>query len=148
MVAEDSNASSSVVPLLVAVLVCDAAVEDRSTGKKSLIGIFNRINVATFPTKRPMALYIKLTEAEGDYKIQARYVQVRSQRELARVEVGLKATDRAASSDVYVMLPPLPIPSEGQYEFQIWANSIFLGSTAIDVVQRVQRRKEADYDQG
>jgi hypothetical protein len=133
---QDSNGSSSIVPTLAALLVCDVAVEDPSSGKKSLIGIFNRISVSRFPSKRPMTLYVKLTEAEGEYKIEARYVQVRSQKELAKAEGKLKVTNRATSPDVYLKFPPLLIPTEGQYEFQIWANSIFLGSTAIDAVQR------------
>jgi len=140
--AEDSHSYSSVVPVLVAVLVCDAAVEDPSTGKKSLIGIFNRINVGRFPTKRPMALYIKLTDAEGNYKVEARFVQVASQKVLAKVKGGLRAVDRAASSSLFLSLPALPIPSEGQYEFQIWANSVFLGSTAIEAVGRGQLNPE------
>jgi len=137
-VAQDSNASSSLVPVLVAVLVCDAAVTDPSSGKKSLIGIFDRIIVGKFPTQRPMALYIKLTDAEGSYKVEARFVQVKSQKVLAKVEGKLRAIDRAASSSLCLSLPPLPIPSVGQYEFQIWANSVFLGSIAIEAVGRGQ----------
>ena len=55
---------SNVVPVLVAALVCDVAVADPGTGKKNLIGVFNRVNVGKFPTKRPMSLYILGTDAE------------------------------------------------------------------------------------
>ena len=66
---------SSVIPLLVAALVCDVAVADPVTGKKNLIGIFDRIMVGTFPTKRPMSVYIKLADADGYYEVAVRYVE-------------------------------------------------------------------------
>jgi hypothetical protein len=127
---------SEVIPVLVAALVCDVAVVDPSTGKKSLIGIFNRINVARFPTTRLLSLYIKLTDAEGYYKLEVRYVQVASRKILAQAEGELRSGDRLASSDLYIQFPPLPIPESGRYEFQIWANSVFLGATFIDAMQR------------
>jgi len=127
------------VPVLVAALICDVAVADPSTGKKNLIGIFDRVNVGRFPTQRPFSLYVKVTDAEGYYRTQVRYVQVSTGRVLAEAQGELNATDRLASTDVYIQFPPLPIPEEGRYEFQIWANSVFLGATFIDAVPRHQR---------
>lgn len=42
---EGNHPLSPIIPVLVAMLVCDVAVADPSTGKKNLIGIFNRVNV-------------------------------------------------------------------------------------------------------
>lgn len=133
---QETQPLSQVVPVLVAALVCDVAVADPSTGKKSLIGIFDRVLVGGFPTQRPMSLYMKLTDAEGRYKVEVRYVQVGTRKVLAQAEGKLQATDRLTSSDVYLLFPPLPIPEAGRYEFQIWANSMFLGTTFIDAVPR------------
>jgi hypothetical protein len=133
--AEETPQLSQVVPLLVAALVCDVAVADPSTGKKNLIGIFDRL-IGQFPTQRSVSLYIKLTDAEGLYKFQVRYVEASSGMELGRGEGEFRATDRRASLDLHMTFPPLPLPAEGRYEFQVWANSMFLGSTFIDAVQR------------
>jgi Family of unknown function (DUF6941) len=133
--AAENPALSQVVPLLVAALVCDVAVADPSTGKKNLIGIFDRIQVGQFPTQRAASLYIKLTDAEGSYKIEVRYVEANSGRQLAAAEGELQIHDRRFSVDLYMPFPPLPIPHEGRYEFQIWANSMFLGSAFIDAFQ-------------
>lgn len=129
---------SNVVPVLAAVLVCDVAVADPSSGKKNLIGIFDRINVGKFPTKRAMSLYMKLSDALGYYKLDARYVEVGSGQVLAEAKGELRATDRLLSLDAHIDFPPLPIPREGRYEFQVYANSVFLGSTFIDAVPRTQ----------
>ena len=127
---------SEIVPVLVAALVCDVAAIDPSTGKKNLIGIFDKVHVGKFPTQRPMTLYLKLTDAEGYYNFQVRYVQVSLGNVLAEAAGELNATDRLASADLYIPFPPLPIPEQGRYEFQVWANLVFLGATFIDAVQR------------
>lgn len=133
---QEQRTLSNVVPVLVAALVCDVAVADPSTGKKNLIGIFDRIHVGEFPTKRPMSLYMKVTDAEGYYKTEVRYVQVGSGQVLAQAKGELHSTNRLASADLYIQFPPLLIPKEGRYEFQLWANSMFLGATSIDAVPR------------
>lgn len=127
---------SKVVPVLVAALVCDVAVPDPSTGKKNLIGVFDRVNVSEFPTQRPMSVYVKLTDAEGRYEIQVKYVQVGSRKVLGRAVGDLHSKSRLDSADLHIPFPPLPIPEEGRYEFQVWANSVFLGGTFIDALLR------------
>ena len=129
---------SQVVPVLVAAVVCDTAVTDPSTGKNNLIGIFDKVHVGKFPTKRPMSVYFKLTNAEGYYEILVRYVELKSDTIFAEALGELHAHDRLVSSDLHIAFPPLPINKEGRYEFQIWANSMFLGRTFIDAVQRTQ----------
>lgn len=127
---------SQVVPLLVAALVCDVAIADPGTNKKNLIGIFDRVQVGTFPTRRPMSVYFKIGDAEGRYDFEVRYVEVNNGDILARASGQLNVADRLASTDLYISFPPLLIRAEGRYEFQIWANSMFLGSTFINAVPR------------
>ena len=135
---QESRPLSQVVPVLVAALVCDAAVADPSTGKKTLVGIFDRVNVGQFPTQRPMSLYLKVTDAEGYYDIEVRYVQVGLGQVLAEAKGEIHSNNRLISLDLNIEFPPLPIPDKGRYEFQIWANSMFLGATFIDAVPRTQ----------
>lgn len=135
-VAQEKRTLSNVVPVLVAALVCDVAVADPGTGKKNLIGIFDRVFVGKFPTTRPMSLYMKVTDAEGYYETEVRYIQVNSGKVLAQAGGELESTNRLASADLYIQFPPLPIPEEGRYEFQVWANSMFLGATFIDAIPR------------
>ena len=130
---------SEVVPLLVAALVCDVAVADPSTGKKNLIGVFDQIRVEEFPAARPVSLYFKIADAQGRYDFDVRYVQADTDEILARAEGKMFASDRLASSDLYLPFPPLSIPNPGRYEFQIWANTMFLGSTFIDAIQAGSR---------
>jgi hypothetical protein len=127
---------SKIIPVLIAALVCDVAAIDPSTRKKSLIGIFDRITVGKFPTKRPVSVYMKVTDAEGDYELEMRYIQCYTGKQLAGANGALHSDDKLASIDMVIHFPPLPFPEEGRYEFQIWANDMFLGSTFIDAVSR------------
>jgi hypothetical protein len=131
---EPGAQKSKVVPYLVAALVCDAAVADPSTGKKNLIGIFDKIWVTSFPTSRALSVYVKLTDAEGKYVIHVKFVQVKSGNALAVVQAEGDLKDRLASSDFFVPFPPLPFPEPGRYEFHILANDIYLGGTFIDAI--------------
>ena len=127
---------SKITPFLIAALICDVAVADPSTGKKNLIGIFDRIHVGKFPAQRAMSLYLKMTDAEGYYPIEIDYVFVNTGRVLGQVKGEMEARDRTISTDIYLPLPPLPIPEEGRYEFRVKASGMFLGNAFIDAVQR------------
>ena len=119
-------------------MVCDLAATDPSTGKITLIGVFDRIYVGRFPTAHPMWVYMKFSDAEGAYKLKVRYVHRESGDILAEVEGDFQVANRLQSSTLVVNFPPLPIPREGRYEFQIWSNDVFLGWTVIDAIQRSQ----------
>ena len=138
MTQEEEQPLSQVAPLLVAALVCDAAVVDPGTGKTSLIGIFNHVNVGAFPTQQPVSLYFKVTDAEGRYKIEIRYSHADTDEVLASMEGEFQSTNRLQSMDFLVECPSLPIPRAGRYAFQFWANSMFLGSAFVDATQRPQ----------
>ena len=119
-------------------MVCDVAVPDPSTGKKNLIGIFDQVNVGKFPTQRQMSVYMKLADAEGPYRVEVRFVKRDSGEILAKAESDIVIKDRLESADFHIEFPPLPIPAAGRYEFQIWANDIYLGGTFLDAVPRTQ----------
>lgn len=127
---------SQVTPFLVAALVCDTAAVDPNTNKKSLIGIFDRLNVNEFPTQHPASVYFKITDAEGRYSVRIRYVRTATGEILANSEGEVTILDRLVSSDYLVSFGAIPVPEAGRYEFQIWANGMFLGTTFVDTVQR------------
>jgi len=112
--------------------VCDAAVRDPATGKHSLIGIFDRIWFRRFPTQRPLSLYIKVTDVEGRYRLEARLVRAETGEELGRARGETTFSSRLIAADFIIQLPPVQFPAEGRYEFQIWANDVYIGRTFLD----------------
>lgn len=129
---------SSVVPVLVAALVCDAAAIDPATNKRSLIGIFQQVTASRVPANLPACLYFKFTDAEGGYDIKVRFVQVASGKPLAELSrnTAITINSRLDSIDMALPLPTIPLPEAGTYEFQIWLNDMFVGATSINAVDR------------
>ena len=64
-------------PIVNAMLVCDKVITETGTNKKSLIGIFENINAYKFPCIHHfLAVYIKLTDANGRYKFRLELVDL------------------------------------------------------------------------
>ncbi len=56
------------LPLGIALIPCDCLIEDRLTGKKSLIGIIGAIRCPQFPCVHPsLTILVSLTSGHGDY---------------------------------------------------------------------------------
>ncbi len=132
MTTENSEALSPVAPVMVAALVCDTHAVDPSTGKKSLIGIFDRVNASSFPVSRPVTLYYKLTDAEGRYEFEIRFSSPGGEELLAEATGEFTSNSRLTAMELVVPFPKLPLPAAGRYEFQLWANGMYVGATSID----------------
>lgn len=49
-------------------LACDMLIEDKQSGKKSLIGLFDRLFAGTFPCTHPaMTVFVSVTSGHGEY---------------------------------------------------------------------------------
>jgi len=55
-------------PMGLALIVCDTILEDRLTGKKTLVGLFDRVQTAKLPCVHPeMCVFVSLTGGRGEY---------------------------------------------------------------------------------
>ncbi|MBN2449893.1 MAG: hypothetical protein JXR77_05865 [Lentisphaeria bacterium] len=55
-------------PLGLSLLMCDTIIEDKHTGKKTLVGLFDRVHARRFPCIHPfMCVYVSLTGARGRF---------------------------------------------------------------------------------
>ena len=141
MTSEEQNLSR-VVPYLLAILVCDSGTVDRNSGKKTLVGIFDRVIAKEFPTSRWLSVYFKLSDAQGNYRFKVQYAQVKTGNILAEAETRDSLTIKSCldTFDSLISFPrALLIPEPGQYEFRLHANDMFLGRIAINAVQRARK---------
>lgn len=124
---ESTGRTAPPSPVPLAFLICDQVITDEVSKKRTVVGIFDTIWIGAFPTNyRPAALYVRLTDAEGAYKARIEYVQVASQKILATIEASVEVTDRLMPAEFSVPLPPIPIPSAGEYEFRLWLNDKYV----------------------
>lgn len=102
-------------PMCVALVICDDVLEDRRTGNKSLIGLFNNIATVNLPAVHPrMFLVASLTSGRGAWPFSFR-VAAPSGREILRMQDTVEFTNPLAVHDLVVEVRSLPIEEEGVY---------------------------------
>jgi hypothetical protein len=63
-------------PQALALVICDTVIDDRTTGKKTLVGIFNNIASQKVPVRHPeLHVFVSLTDGNGVYgaKLECRH---------------------------------------------------------------------------
>lgn len=122
------------IPSVVAMLVCDQVIVEQGTGKKSLIGIFENINSPVFPTAIKLGVYAKLVDAEGDYAVLIRLVNLKDESRLADIRAEAKGIKREGAAEIVVNIAGIVVPAPGKYEFQLFANDAFLHRVTMNAV--------------
>ena len=123
-------------PVLVAMLVCDTAIQEGHSKKHTLVGVFSEINVQAFPAMHASPwLYAQLIGCEGEYNTRVDFARVSDQKVLVSGEAKLIAADRHASVERAWRLPLLPLEVAGEYEFRLWMNDRFISNVRITARQ-------------
>lgn len=123
-------------PVPVAFLVCDQILVDESTKKTTIVGIFDRVWAAQFPTAISPHLFLRVIDCEGDYPVKLEYVQVSNQTILGEGEGRIVSTDRQRYTDLVLHWPVMPFPEPGEYEIRAWINKRFISSVRITAQPR------------
>ena len=123
-------------PVVKSFLMADSVIQDRMTGKWSIIGVFDRVMAPRYPTfHSPLAFYIKFADAEGVYKIRME-LRDADDRRIGLIEgIQLEAKVAVQSVDIGFPAPPLGLERPGKYQFQLYANDEFLASVPLESVQ-------------
>jgi hypothetical protein len=121
-------------PVVKSFLIADTVIQDRLSGKWSIIGVFDRIMTGAFPVFHPLALYLKLGDTEGRYKIK---VELRdaNDRQVALIEgnqIDVKAPIQTV--ELGLRMPPIPLEKAGKYQFQLHVNHEFVASAPLEVM--------------
>lgn len=115
------------IPNVVAMLICDQVITEMGTNKKSLIGVFDNFFSLAFPSVLPrLAVYVKLADAEGDYLFKLRIVKLEDESLVAGIGVQVQIADIRRYAEVALNMGSIPIPEPGKYEFQLYADDVYL----------------------
>lgn len=126
-------------PILQALVIADQIYIDARSGKKVIAGTFNQLWAPKFPASlgRTTFAYICMTEVQDSVSVELRYVDLKSNEVLFRNEpVSVNSEDPLTSTEMVVELPPLPMPHEGTYAFELYASDERLGALRITVGRR------------
>jgi hypothetical protein len=121
------------IPTLLAFLVCETVIHDAQTQKKTVVGIFSHLLSEKVPSSANVGLYGKLVEGSGQYRLKIRLVHLKDEKLV--MEAGLDANWAVPEQplELSINLRGLPIPDFGQYEFQMFANEVYLGRAVFRV---------------
>ena len=123
-------------PSVLAMLVCDQVIAEQGTNKRSLIGIFDNINSPAFPLQLRLAVYAKLSDAQGHYDFRLRFVNLRDERSvIPDINIPLDIADTQNAAELAVNLLGIIISEPGAYEFQLWAGDAYLHRITLNAIQ-------------
>ena len=136
----DTVSGSTPYPL--AILLCDQIIVDERSKKKTLVGIFDSIYARQFPVRhRSLSVYVRVTDAEGQYEFRMDYVQVKTDKLLGTGKIlAVPITDRLKAHELIMEFPPIEIPEAGDYEFRLWANGRYIGRAKFAAVEVAKGR--------
>lgn len=130
------------IPKTNAMLICDQVLTEQGTNKKSLIGIFENIGAHQFPAvHHSLSVYVKLTDARGDYQFRLELGDLHTDVIVANCEAPgtVHIEDPLSSHELVFNLKGLRFPHPGQYEFRIFANDHIFGQKMF-VVSEIKNK--------
>jgi len=114
-------------PVVKSFLIADVVIQDRMTGKWSVIGVFDRILSAAFP--------VKMGDLQGRYRIKVEFRDAED-RKIGVIEgPPIDVKDAAHSFELGIGLANVKLDRPGKYQFQLHVNDEFVASAPLEVVQ-------------
>ena len=129
------------IPSLLALLLCEYVIVEARTEKKTIVGVFDDIWSPTEPVIQRVAFFARLTDLQGLYRFNIKVVRITKDGEelVAAGEVATPESfeDPLKKLDIALNLPPTTFPGFGMYEFQLFANDIYLGRAVLNCRREV-----------
>lgn len=121
-------------PKCLALIVCDTAIREESTGKWSLIGIFSNIKTTGIPSLHSrLCVYVALTGARGELPIRLTITPVQLTHPLMIAEGRLTSDSPASVGEFVFAFPNFPIVAAGSYDIRLAINEDLIGAGSFSV---------------
>ena len=124
-------------------LICDQVITEQGTNKKSLIGIFENIGASQFPAAHhSMCVYVKLTDAQGNYKFQLGLYDLSNETAIADCPVPdeVLIASPLNSHELVFNLKGIRFIHPGEYEFRIFANDRIFGQKKF-IINEIRKKE-------
>ncbi len=132
-------------PIPLAMVICDTLIEDRVTGKKSLIGMFNNVNSGVIPGAHPrMNIFLIMTEGIGDYDGVLRCVSDEELAPIMEMKGPIAFKDPHQIVELNFELRNIRFPKYGEYRFEFLCNNELLISRKFKVSALAKKGDPSD----
>ena len=125
------------MPMGIGLIPCDQIIEDRLTGKKSLIGVIGEIRVSKFPMRYPaLHLLVSLTSGRGEYPCRLQIVSASQNEEIFSSRGRLKFKDPSQVVDLVFTLPSLHFKYADTYWVKFMIDDVTLMTRPLRVTEK------------
>ena len=131
-------------PIIKAFLICDSAITEIGTGKKSLIGIFERILTPKFPCiHHKLTVYVNLTDIQPiRYKFTLLLKDLKENQIIGKGETEwIKIPEKTRTYEFVFNLQGIRFVHPGKYEFELHGNGEHLDLKTFEVAQGEIKKK-------
>lgn len=137
-------------PVCKAILLCDQVIRDVSTGKASLIGIFNAFRLAQVPGHtQPVTAFLQLIEGIGSYVLTVEVHDLQANTVIARaMSSAVQFRDRLQKREIVIGVPALPVANAGIYDFVVLADGKEVDRQQFRVIVPQEISDEAEEPKG
>lgn len=111
-------------PVVLSMLACDHIWRDSTSGKWSLLGVFEWLHAPRAPlTDVSLEVYAQLTNLLGAYDFELAVLRAQDEREIARYALGgrMHAHDPLRRLQLGFCITRLELPAYGKYVFRLLA---------------------------
>ncbi|MSR65444.1 MAG: hypothetical protein EXS18_06650 [Verrucomicrobiae bacterium] len=123
-------------PVPLAIVICDQIIEDRLTGKKTLVGVFNSIAARNFPcTHGSMSVFVSLTDGRGKYDCVLVCRDESSEQPIMQTQGPIEFADPTVVVEMHFALQGVTFPKPGLYSFEFLADDELLLERKFNVTE-------------
>ena len=124
-------------PILKAMILCDQTIVEEGTRKRSLIGIFDRIQIRQFPAAHPaMSVYVQFREIEGIFDFMLELYDLTEEKTVHTAVVkDFHVKSRSFDCELVFNLLSVAFKHPGGYEFRIYVNDHVFGQKHFEVLK-------------
>ncbi len=130
------------IPTVLAMLLCDQVITDAGSQKKTLVGLFDSVFTPQVPFLYVggFSIFARLSDAEGKYNFRVDVVFLDDDKPLGSVTTNeVIAPNRLAFVELIMVVAGIGFEKYGKYEFQLYANDVYVGRTTLIVTKPPQQ---------
>ena len=132
-----------------ALMLCDTIIEDRFTGKKSLIGLFSQIHAQKIPCiHQSMMLLVSMTSGQGTYSCEIVFEHADLPKPVFRTECPLTFENPFQVVDLVYQLKIVRFPLPGKYWIKVNIDGVSVMMRPLMVLPKKQEDKKPKEEEG
>jgi Family of unknown function (DUF6941) len=136
--------ASPILPRCKALLLCDQVLVEEVTGRMSLIGIMDYVQIDEFPAEFPRCqVFLQITNGLGVYNVTIEIHDLSDNSVIYRLgDVPVEMPDRLARVSMIIRVPRVEIPHPGEFDVVVLANEEEIERQSLELTDNDESGEE------